>query len=35
MKRAYRAFDGATGSKWLAFQNTGWLTYIFRKTGPM
>jgi hypothetical protein len=28
-ERAYRAFDGATGSKWLAFQNTGWLTYIF------
>jgi hypothetical protein len=28
-ERAYRAFDGATNTKWLAFQNTGWLTYIF------
>jgi len=28
-ERAYRAFDGLYNTKWLAFQNTGWLTYIF------
>jgi len=28
-ERAYRAFDGVYNTKWLAFQNTGWLTYIF------
>lgn len=28
-ERAYRAFDGLYDTKWLAFQNTGWLTYIF------